>query len=350
MGLHRQALRRCAAVGALAALTLMAASAAAGPTAPKVEILFVTPDPLRDFALDGDQVAWIGDRCSTDSALSARISSRALSGGPTRTIAPRPDDVYGDVCEVVEVALVGRRLFWVSMFGAHTAHERVETALIGATSPRTLGDHEADYAGASFVDAIAGDSGTFAYTWFTDERECVDDVCETVRETARASVFRDGKLTRFRLGSRAHLIAAAGETIATAEAAEIVVYTLAGRAVRRLKQSGFVGGLGMSGRWIAAVTASGRSRRLRVFDAQSGATVVTAELPTRSSRFQVAVSGTHAVVAAGRTVWALDIAGKSLTLLAQRPYIVRGLSIEGRRVAWGERVGPRGRVVSALLG
>jgi hypothetical protein len=39
-----------------------------------------------------------------------------------------------------------------------------------------------------------------------------------------------------------------------------------------------------------------------------------------------------------------------LTLLAERPYIIRGLSIEGQRVAWGERVGARGRVVSALLG
>ena len=287
------------------------------------------------------------------------IFARSLSGGPAYTIAPRRDQIYGDVCADDRLALAGRHLFWVSTFGAHTTHRRLDNALIGAATSQILADHETDCSGGSFVDNTAGDAGTFAYTWGTYAIDC-DNGDEIGRETAHLSVFRNGRLTQFRLRSLPGFIAVAAGHVATGEAretavprvfeTEIVVYTPVGRVVRRLKESGSPRGFGMSARWIATVMSSGRARQLRVFDARSGAIAATAELPTRSSRFQVAVSGTHAVVATGRTVWTLDIARKSLTLLRERPYIVRGLSIEGRRVAWGERVGTRGRVVSALLG
>ena len=355
-----RALRVLGLCGALLALTLASVPASARPSAPKVEILFVTPDALTDFAMDGDQVAWIGERrrrVNEDVEPCGRVSGRPLSGGPTYTITPRRDAQYGDVCAAEQVALAGRRVFWLAGYGGNTTCERVDTALVGAATSRILGTHCVDYSGGSFGDELAGDAGTFAYSWGMDVRKCDDnDLCETVREIPHVDVLRNGKQTRFRLGSRPSSIAVAAGRVATVEAvpradeSEIVVYTPAGRVVRRLKESGFVAGLGISSRWVAAVTASGRSRQLRVFDARSGAIAVAAELPTRSSRFQVAVSGTHAAVATGRTVWTLDIAAKSLTLLAQRPYLVRGLSIEGSRVAWGERTGTRGRVVSTLLG
>jgi hypothetical protein len=340
-------------LGALLTLGLVAVPASARVTAaPKVEILFVTPNRLSDFAMDGNRVAWIGDSVLQEGYRS-RIFSRSLSGGPTRAIVPQPDDQYGDV-SARDVALVGRRLFWVSSFGAHTQHHRVDTALVGARSSDMLADHELDCGTAkedSFVLDLAGEDGTFAYSWVAwewQDPECI----RTPKETAHLSVF-PARLTSFPVGSRPTSVAVSAGRIAIVERARnsvIVVYTPEGRVVRRLQLSGAVGGLGMSGRWIAAVTVSGSSRQLKIFDAESGRRAASAKIPTRASRFQIALSATHAVVASGRTVWVLDIAARSLTPLAERAYVVRGLSIEGRRVAWGERVGWRGRVVSTLLG
>jgi hypothetical protein len=355
---------RIVTLSLVALLALVAVPASARPTAPKIEILFVTPERLSDFAMDGNRVAWTGDRCRVVEGARSRISSRSLSGGPTHTIAPQSDEIYGDPCVSGQVALAGRRLFWVAPFGGHTTHQRVDTALVGAASSEILADHVVECrTETSFVDEIAGDAGTFAYTWVAEERTA-DEFCYVIRETAHVSVFESGGVSgglgTFSVGSRPTALAVAPGRIATVEAperfvprvweSEIVVYTPDGRVVRRVKQSGSLGGLGMSGRWIAAVNVSGRSRQLRIFDARTGRRAVSVAIPTRNSRFQVAVSGTHAVVANGRTVWMLDIARRSLTLLAERPYIIRGLSIEGQRVAWGERVGARGRVVSALLG
>ena len=237
-----QALLRCTALGALLALATVPASAQ--PTAPQVAILFVTPDALTDFAMDGDQVAWIGERrrkVNEDVEPCGLIFARSLSGGPAYTIAPRRDQIYGDVCADDRLALAGRHLFWVSTFGAHTTHRRLDNALIGAATSQILADHETDCSGGSFVDNTAGDAGTFAYTWGTYAIDC-DNGDEIGRETAHLSVFRNGRLTQFRLRSLPGFIAVAAGHVATGEAretavprvfeTEIVVYTPVGRVVR----------------------------------------------------------------------------------------------------------------------
>jgi dipeptidyl aminopeptidase/acylaminoacyl peptidase len=128
----------------------------------------------------------------------------------------------------------------------------------------------------------------------------------------------------------------------------IEVHRLQDRAlVSRFRPGGRVLELALSPQFAAVLVGQGQTRRIALFDPNSGAAAGAVRVPSGSRRISIAA---HTVVFdTGRTIWALDAASRQRRILATASSAPIGLSIERRRVAWAESGKQRSRIRAIFL-
>ena len=115
-----------------------------------------------------------------------------------------------------------------------------------------------------------------------------------------------------------------------------------GRLQQTIVATGHAQAIALSRSVVAVLT----ERRLSVYTRASGARLATVRVPAETAP-ELSAAGRRVVFHAGRTIWLTS--GRRLRRLAVAEAAPIGLSIEGRRVAWAENVGGRGRIRAVSL-
>jgi dipeptidyl aminopeptidase/acylaminoacyl peptidase len=115
-----------------------------------------------------------------------------------------------------------------------------------------------------------------------------------------------------------------------------------GRLQKTIVAAGHAQAIALS-RSVLALLSDGR---LSLFSRRSGARLATRRVP-RGAAPELSAAGPNVVFRTGRTIWLVRPHGLVRLAVAQATPV--GLSIEGRRVAWAENAGGRGRIRAVTL-
>jgi hypothetical protein len=116
---------------------------------------------------------------------------------------------------------------------------------------------------------------------------------------------------------------------------------------RRIKVD--VAGIALSPSFVALLVPVPHTQWLRLLalDRRTGA---KKRLPAiRTGESDVSVAGSKIVLLTGRTIRLVDASTGKTFVVAKAAAAPIGLSIEGRRIAWAENIGGRGRIRGVLL-
>jgi hypothetical protein len=339
----------------LALLTLgVPAAGAAGAASTAPETLAVAAGPIAAFAQDGNRVAWF--RWMHGRTCNASIFVRTVSGNGTSRLPST-----GSTCRFpgerfpVRLALSGSRAAWTLTAAGNITEQYLFSASLGAPRERQVAVlyHLTDSTG-SWLTGLAGDRGTIAFsvvnTRYTDESASQLEIGGVL-----------GGLSRAPIEVPAAKVALSGWLAATARATgtdrgglpvagphtRVELWNL--RTRERLgwfAPTGTVRALAYSSPWIVAFVGDGQERRLLVRHTPSGLSSSTNVARDASN---LTASADTAVYREGRTLVAVDLRTRTRRVLHRAAATPVGLSIEGRRVAWAENVGGRGRIRALLV-
>jgi len=121
-----------------------------------------------------------------------------------------------------------------------------------------------------------------------------------------------------------------------------------GRLVATVAAPGRVTAVALSHSTLALLVDVPSGQRIELFDARTTVARGTFSAP-RYTAPELSVAGMNVVFRAGKTIYLLNGRRRSERILASAGSTPIGLSIEGRRVAWAESVGYRGRIRAIFL-
>ena len=330
--------------------------------------LAVAQGPILAFAQDGSRIAWV------EQAGSRRCSRVVIHVVPAgrRTVLPahlaRAQTCRWRAPARTWLALAGGRALWgFRDLGAHefdvgeTRHDVLFSASASDPTERRVASLSYTRGGAGrFVVDVGGDGETLAYVAWEHAYE--DPRCTAPGPGCRSHLARSD-LRRLVRGSwlpvptpaPATTIAVASTRLAVSSHAELGVDVRSARSgalVRRIKTWGHVFGtprsLAITPRFVAALSLSSIDTPAveRHSIASRHARVLPVSCP---STCELAASGRAIVLRAGRSIRMVDIARRRTLVVARAAADPIGVSIEGRRIAWAENIGGRGRVRSVTL-
>jgi hypothetical protein len=330
---------------------LLAANAAASRTELRQpRTVAISASSIDEIRHDGRWLAW---RSYCDGQ---RVTVKALGRGATAF----------DTCGVhpsgsEQFALADGRVIWNVSASGNTYYEDVYTAAAGDAKPTLVAEftsENADDTGTHLGD-MAGDRGTLVFS--TVEKSSVPGTCDEDGFNCRVAVS-GGRVWRIvgrgrtavRGSPPAWLLAASAGSVALVSAFEAdarrtieIRRVVTGRRVTRFRTSRAVDALAFSGRFVAALlTPVERRRGVEIFDAATGAPVRAATVS--SSVRTISLSGRRLAYRAGRAVRVLDVVSGRNTLIALTGF-GSAPAIEGNRVVWGVRSGPRYAVRAIVL-
>jgi hypothetical protein len=364
-------------------MALAAALAADGPTRAPAESAVIGPAartlvqlqvPIAEFAQDGGRLVWMTGRCR-DPGADARhrgndaVAVHTLRSRRTVTLTRRacrpnqPDrsDRRGGWSGLVVAGT--RVVYWHPVYYGGTGAVAIETRtaaiddrLVAPLSSVHLNVHS-DGGGALAVGAD-GDGPTLAVG--VSDVEGRGHECYCTWRVVGGAVYVVSRRRATRLpgapepsfvdvaAGRIALIPAAREftqhdpgALPPAQRPAVVELRNAtsGALLRRLPVPGVVLGLAVSRETVAVLVAREQRTEMLQYDVRTGAQRAGARVPSGTAL--VDVDGRTVVYRSARDVFVVG-PGQALRVRAAATPI--GLSIEGRRVAWAENVGGRGRI------
>jgi len=316
--------------------------------------------PIWSFAQDDEMLAW-----ETTQGTRSTIQVRNASGRRPVTVS-RPDGGDGPYV-MEEFALGGTRVVWGGFVDCcNNGYGELETAAPGS-KPKELRPLSLDeWAWGDYPTGAAGDGTTLVYSLATiyplDETEREWRVTDggVWRVTATKSVRVPGTPPTALLAATRGTIALVPADrrrsqnnsiqVAAAANARVEIRDAATGAVRAsFVPKGRVAALGMDAEIAAVIVLSGKEARVEWYSAQSGKRLGASSVP-RSIADNIDVSGHTIVLHRGKTILAVDTGTRQIRDLALASSSPVGLSIEGERVAWAEKVGNRGAIRAVTVG
>jgi hypothetical protein len=129
---------------------------------------------------------------------------------------------------------------------------------------------------------------------------------------------------------------------------QVEIRTANGNLLKRLRVGGRVSALALSDGFVGMIVSKRGSKRLEIANSSSGRVVASTTLPSGTAN-ELALGGGTAVYRIGSRIHAFDVKRTSRLLAVAAGRKPHGLSVEGRRVAWAENSGLRGRIKAVLL-
>jgi hypothetical protein len=329
------------------------ASAGAAPPRPLVSMR----GTLWGVAQDGGRIAWTSGGCYAVHIRSL-ASNRQARIGDARPVECGPVDTP-------DLALAGRRALWTLTQAGNNVYTEVMTGRAG-TRPRRLEEVIGASAGSDgdYVTDVAGDAPTLVYSVITMSflDTCIDpgEPCDyfvdggRVRRVVGRSTRRvpglPPALNLAASGRRIALVVAAHETpdgYPRPSGAVEVRDAVSGAALSRVTVAGAPSqvALGATYEVVLARTASGE--RLLRYRWSDGALLGSTAVPRNATNLGIA--GRRIVLSSGRAIRLVDAATGAVRTVARARSNPIGVSIEGRRLVWGERLGRRSRIVAVAV-
>jgi hypothetical protein len=331
--------------------------------------------PIYSFAHDDGMLAW--EECCTGGwETRSTIKVGGALDGRAVTVS-RPDGGDGPYV-MEEFALGGRRVVWGGFVDCcNSGYGEFETAAPGS-KPKRLRGLDLDYwEWGEYPTGAAGDGTTLVYSIATIEPSYGSDDQVDSWAVAGGGVWRvvGSKSVRVPHTPPTAMLAVARRAIALVPAdqrryhgpcseknplgcAEVRIAPGArvevrdavnGVLIATFAPKGRVAALGMDEETVAVVVRSGREARVEWYSANSGKPLGTSSVP-RSIADSIDVSGHAIVLHRGKTILAVDTGTRQIRDLALVSSPPVGLSIEGDRVAWAEKVGNRGAIRAVTVG
>jgi hypothetical protein len=348
-----------ALAGALAVVLALAATPShAGTRAPHVLASF--PRPLLGFAEDGNRIAWAIAPCGSIVAI------RDLASGSTWTVKDHGAECWGGgaLYGFDGIALGGRRAIWSTFTWGNDEYTSLETAVVGSRANTVLGETNwggpGGCGGGDVVQALSADGETAVYSY--------------VHITANLSACKWNKVLggiysvapHRKIGGipPAYALAVGDGVIAAipvdTNAADmqltpgptqrkVYLYDTRTRSIRTVTARGTAREVAVSGSVLAVLVKLAGHNVIERFQTRNGAVLGSTPVPSASKPRDLSVSGKQVVYSTGREIWLLDgLSGKRtlITTAGGRPI---GLSVEGKRVYWGENRGHRGSILTLTL-
>ena len=339
------------------------------------QTLVVLTVPISQFAQDGARIAWMTGRCKTYEKPVDQVALRTVSVGRRHVLAPKVCGFAPAPSTASGLAVSGTRaLFWWPVEGGNFTYHRLATAAPEDKRPRIL-TQPGVFAtmGGEYVAGAGGEGGPLVYAIAGSEVTNDDCLAEPVpcvyRSWGRAQRVAARSLVRIPGAPVPAALDASGGQVAVAPAARrwsqqkrTLVAQLSGvpaalngtvqiRDTRTgaiqatFAPRGRVLDLALARNVAAALVASGSTLRIERYSATSGRLLGALRVPDTAQDVDVAggtvvyrVALEIRVFAAGRT-----------TLVARVSSAPFGHSFVGRRMAWGENSGGRGRITSVTL-
>jgi hypothetical protein len=344
------------------------------------------------FALDGNHFVYAGGHASDLEGCATVELGSFGSNAHTRLGAEVLGAPGADACDFLPlvIALGGTRAVWAGFedcciggYGSVTTGAPGTKAADLDGLGQTFHDIDGD-----FLTGVAGDRQTLVYAIVTVELVRNFDGCLPAMEPPPGLQTCDFKVTKWKVkrvvGRRAvavpnvpaaALIAVsrgrlalvpADQSKATCNAVDLNSFGGCPRSestalprfeIRAVSNGSIVAGhdltgtptaIGLSDRLVAVLVRHGATAQLERYDAHTGALNGRTLVPAATAD-QIDISGSVIVYHVKKAIYVLDAATGVDRLLAVAKADPIGLAIDGRRVAWAENVGRRGRIVSLLL-
>jgi hypothetical protein len=333
-------------------------AAPASPSAPSSSIaprtFLVVSGSLRSFVQDGGRFAWIGGGYG--------VWTRAYAGGKSARLGSAAP--WGTVKKFMPgpwLTIAGKRVLWTSSGGGDSTHTNVFTSVPGQAKATFVGGTQADNLvgvnDGSYFGCAAGDGKTLV--WSSAHFRCVRPACNEL-EISTSELFKDG-LRDWRnhaigsVRSAAELDAALGRLALVPSASPVanteplprpapngsVEIRLAGngKLVTSFVPVGTVRAVALSKQYAAVlVERADGARAIETYDSTTGSPVASTAVPSATAD-DLDISGATVVFRIGWSVRLLDAATGHQRVLYATTAKPIGLSIEGRRVAWGVNTG-----------
>jgi hypothetical protein len=374
--------RRTAIAVALAApACVVVAATRAGAEAAEAEsavhTLVQLPVPIAEFAQDGARVAWMTGRCRDPGADRLHrgndaVAVHTLSSGRTITLTrracrpndPRQNDRRGGWSGLVLAG--GRVVYWHPVYYGGTGSVQIEarTAAVDdvVVSPlAALGLVVRSGRGGAFAVGADGDGRTLAVGVAVTETTGHECYCRYRLVGGAVRVVSGRTAAELRGAPAPAFLDVAADVIALAPAARTFTTggvpapppggrpgvvelrnARSGALDRRLRVPAVVLALALSRDSVAVLVANRGRKEIRRYDVRTGEQRAALRVP--SSTDVIDVDRRTVVYRAGHDVYVVGSSRRLRLRAAAKPI---GLSIEGRRVAWAENVGGRGRIVAA---
>jgi hypothetical protein len=296
------------------------------------------------FAQDGGRVAWVGEVAVPGSIPYSAVYVRAARpGAPTVRLTPKADagESYG-------LALGGGRALWWSRYSGMKTYTSLGTASVA--SRRTIrlegGELVLDSCGVGrTIGRVSGDGGALVYSLhsYRADESAPEFSCATLGSGYVARVT-GGRTRRIPGVGQAAEVAVSGSLLAVARASVVELRDIGTGALRSsCTASGFVVALALTREHVAAMVRSGGRTRIELCDPRTGALLQAVAVP-RGVQPALSASEAVAVFSVARDLYAVDLRTYRTRWLGRAAATPIGLSVEGRRVAWAENVGGRGRI------
>jgi hypothetical protein len=374
MGIARIHRVAAAALATAAVVALLVSTAPAGQqrrSAPSdATTLGVLDERIAALALDGGRVAWL---TGTADCFGSVYLSRVATWRPVKIA----DETRAETCRTSQFdpppfALAGSRALWAA-FSAGGNHGYGSVRLASVGRPPTDAEPlfwEYHVQGA-YLTAAAGDGASLVYA--TADAELEDLECRRVRcaYTVYGGVVKrvvGRKAVRVPGVPAAIMLAVSGDRMAVvpadtstqsaqdyvwiprpaADAPVEIRRVSTGALVVRYQPRGVVRAVALSSRILAVLVRDGGSRRIEIRDARDARLLWSVAAPPWMTP-RLSASGSQVAFSAKDEIHLLDVAERRDVVVARSIGPPVGLSIQGRRIVWGESFGEyAGRIRTVL--
>jgi hypothetical protein len=356
------------AVG-LAFLLLLVPAASASSTRPRT--ILTTRGSLVGFAQDGSRLAVAtvggGQRCG----IAVRVHD--LRNGRERLLTTRRGPTCGLYAEPggdgFDLVYRGGTAIWELQYGAHFNYQDVYESSLARPRDRFVEELVYDndsYFTGEHVTPLAGGATAF-YGWYTQSVQGSDDcdlelTCTVV--VTRGGIHRvdaRGRVTALAGAPPTAALAVADGRVALVRATPDVVWYAppgmtstvevrnagTGKLVTSFDLQGRVRALALSRGTLAVLVSDGGAARIDRYDPTTGVPVGSTPVPA-AKEHDLSIAGHRVAFRVGARIELLDTANGSVRTIARTRGDVIGLSIQGRRIAWGQNAGTHG-VVRAVV-
>jgi hypothetical protein len=261
-------------------------------------------------------------------------------------------------------ALGGSRASWYTFAQANDYYTTLETAVVGSRAKTVNGETNwggpGGCGGGDVVQAVAADGETAVYSYVhitANLSACrwnkvlggvysvaphrkIDGI-----PPADALAVGDGVIAVIPVDSNP----ADMQLIPGPKQHKVYLYNTRTRSIRTVTARGTAREVAVSGSVLAVLVKLAGRNVIERFQTRNGAVLGSTPVPSASKPRCLSVSGTQVVYSTGREIWLLDgLSGKRtlVTTAGGRPI---GLSVEGKRVYWGENRGQRGSILTLTL-
>jgi hypothetical protein len=355
----------------LAALGVLSVLGSGAPP-PDVQTVYQDANsPITAFTADGDVVAWFSPgahACNAVHALSLTGVEVTLPKPGTRNVTCRWNVGGGPV----ELAVAGKTggALWTLNQEAQVDLDYVVGADAAHPNERRFDQVAHTRAGAGrWLGGIAGDGSTLVYS--VTEVTYVDQVACLSGGSCRLTIT--GGAIHQVVGRRNPVVPNTGPAVAVAASAGRVAYLPAHDIgagglpvasadvpipVRSARTGALVGsvdpggdplGVALAPHVLALLVRRNGQATVAWYDPVRGTPLGSVSVP-QSTSAHLAASDQMIVYAAGKVLYAIDVAGHQVTTLPTLPVAPVGFSVEGDRVLWAENIGGVGRIRSLVVG